>query len=295
MGGHRARKVLRASLLLRPDASLDILSGSEYLERTCVKAYLDDALKGLLAERPENPTKYLAKYFARVVTGAHVDGRNFEFVDLNVRNRLAFVSLVEASLSNVDDKYEMTIDDFHQLVAIICPGLPRMLLVQACGHLLEAEMPTEIPFKRLLTCFRACLVYNEFLGYVYGIYCDLARAEKMDDDVRRKDMAQAKLSEAVVIRLRDEHHINHEKFTCPPLSVVEACMYTSATFKQFCGTLVEHVAIDAAITELQAAYERVGEAALRKGETAGDGPDADMLKATRKVLKRRASKTSKRA
>ena len=58
-------------------------------------------------------------------------------------------------------RLEMTMDDFHQLAAAHCPALPRSLVAQACGHLVEPESSAvEIPFRRIMTCFRACLVYN---------------------------------------------------------------------------------------------------------------------------------------
>ncbi|KDO27862.1 hypothetical protein SPRG_07135 [Saprolegnia parasitica CBS 223.65] len=302
MGSHRARKVLRASLLLPQAAALESLPSLDYLERTGVKTFLEDALKQLLVERPESAVRFFDKYFSRVLAMTHVEGRSFEFVDANLRNRLAFLALLDNALGNIDEAYEMTMDDFHQLAATHCAGLPRSLVVQACSHLVEEESCTaEIPFKRILTCFRACLIYNEFLAHVYHIYAEYMRPEKKDacetvDEKRRKDGAQAKLSEAVATKVRDEHRGCHEKFTCPPLSVVEACLYTSGTFKQFCGTFVEHVAIDAAINELHSAHEKVGEAMFRlpTGDAA-DGPDMDALKQPRKSIKRRSSsKAAKR-
>ncbi|EQC25072.1 hypothetical protein SDRG_17048 [Saprolegnia diclina VS20] len=304
IGSHRARKVLRASLLLPEAAALESLPSLEYLERTSVKAFLEDALKQLLLERPESAARFFDKYFSRVLAMTHVEGRSFEFVDANLRNRLAFLALLDSALGHIDDAYEMTMDDFHQLAAANCHGLPRSLVAQACGHLLEPESSAvEIPFKRILTCFRACLIYNEFLAHVYHIYAEYARPEKKDaaaletaDEKRRKDGAQAKLSEAVVAKVRDEHRGCHERFTCPALSVVEACLYTSSTFKQFCGAFVEHVAIDAAINELHSAHEKVGEAVFRLATgDATDGPDMDTLKQPRKTTKRRASsKAAKR-
>ena len=65
IGSHRARKVLRASLLLPQAAALESLPSIEYLERTSVKTFLEDALKQLLVERPESAVRFFDKYFSR--------------------------------------------------------------------------------------------------------------------------------------------------------------------------------------------------------------------------------------
>ena len=63
----------------------------------------------------------------------------------------------------------------------------------------------------------------EFLAHVYHIYAEYARPEKKDaaafetaDEKRRKDGAQAKLSEAVVAKVRDEHRGCHERYVTVP-------------------------------------------------------------------------------
>ena len=65
MSLHRARENARNSLLVQQDRGFDSLMGEEYLEATSVKVYVEDALKQMLQDRPENTLRFFEKYFTR--------------------------------------------------------------------------------------------------------------------------------------------------------------------------------------------------------------------------------------
>ncbi|OQR92545.1 hypothetical protein THRCLA_08678, partial [Thraustotheca clavata] len=288
MSKYQANKIIESSLLLTQ--TLDTMNGTMYLEATQVKFYIEDALKQLLIERPDNPAKFYQKYFTKVCMGSHLENRTFGYVNANVRNRLAFLSLVKITLNNFEEKFDMTLDDYQQILGTMCPGFPRTLLLQACSHLVEQNTTLEINSKRFFTCLKSCLMYNDFLMYVHGVYAEIVRSDKLQEaydasDRQRNNITQAKLSERIASRIRDDVSRNQQKFTCPPLSVVEAFVYNSSSFKQFCGIFLEHAAIESAIQELHLAYEKETEGAFPqlKSESNDDGEE---LKQQRKSLKR---------
>ncbi|RHY33306.1 hypothetical protein DYB32_001727 [Aphanomyces invadans] len=191
-----ARKTARNSLLVRRDKPLEALSSDEYLERTGVKLFAEDAIKQFVLDRSDSVNRYFERYFARciphslcgefdmnwdvlasVVMQSHVEGRKFEFVNANVRNRVAFIAYLEQTLAGVDDNTgkslpfppyshgitcdpaELTVEDMHQILALRCPGFPRHIMSQATAHIDVTRGP-KINFRRLFTCFKACFVYN---------------------------------------------------------------------------------------------------------------------------------------
>ncbi|KAF0697378.1 Aste57867_11930 [Aphanomyces stellatus] len=297
----RARKNARSSLLVQRDKPLDSLSSDDYLERTGVKYFAEDALKQLMEERPENAMRYFERYFSSVVMQTHVEGRKFDFVNANLRNRVAFVAHVAPVLTLYGRMaIELTVEDMHQLLVMRCKGFPRHIMSQATAHIDVTRGP-KISFKRLFTCFKACFVYNEFLRYMHDIYgqvlqgdtkkaLDSVLTEIQTSDRRRSSVIAAKFGEKIVLKLQAAQAANSELFSMPPISLLEVCVYTSVSFKQFCGAFLEHAAVEAGIHELQVSFEKIAEGALRtaKGDCLEDVEERKTI-----IKKRRMSKSKK--
>ncbi|KAG9408172.1 hypothetical protein AC1031_021419 [Aphanomyces cochlioides] len=294
----RARKNARNALLIHRDKTIDKLSTDDYLERTGVALFAEDALKQLMLDRPENAMRYFERYFVNVVTQTHVEGRKFDFVNANIRNRIAFVTYLEQTFNSVDENTELTVEDMHQLLAMRCQGFPRNIMSQATAHIDVTRGP-KIHFRRLFTCFKGCFVYNEFLRYVHDIYGqvlqgDTKRAldavEDQGSDRRRSSVLAAKFGEKIVMKLQAAYTSNSELFSMPPMSLLEVCVYTSVSFKQFCAAFLEHPAVEASIHDLQVSFDKIAECAFKSAKSGDDDGD------TRKALtmkKRRMSKSKK--
>ncbi|ETV85871.1 hypothetical protein H257_02419 [Aphanomyces astaci] len=294
-----ARKTARNSLLVHRHKPLESLSSDEYLERTGVKLFAEDAIKQLVLDRSDNAVRSFERYFSSVVMQSHVEGRKFEFVNANVRNRVAFISYLEQNFSSVDDNTELTVEDMHQLLALRCPGFPRHVMSQATAHIDITRGP-KIHFRRLFTCFKACFVYNEFLRYTHDIYgqvlqgdtkkaLDSVLTEIQTSDRRRSSVIAAKFGEKIVLQLQAAHTSTSEQFFMPPMSLLEVCVYTSVSFKQFCGAFLEHHVVEAGIHDLQLAYEKMANVAFRSA----NGIHDDMEQQKEMLKKRRSSKSKK--
>ncbi|RHY83894.1 hypothetical protein DYB28_008658 [Aphanomyces astaci] len=60
-----ARKTARNSLLVHRHKPLESLSSDEYLERTGVKLFAEDAIKQLVLDRSDNAVRSFERYFSR--------------------------------------------------------------------------------------------------------------------------------------------------------------------------------------------------------------------------------------
>ncbi|RQM23313.1 hypothetical protein B5M09_000698 [Aphanomyces astaci] len=67
-----ARKTARNSLLVHRHKPLESLSSDEYLERTGVKLFAEDAIKQLVLDRSDNAVRSFERYFSSQAT-AHID------------------------------------------------------------------------------------------------------------------------------------------------------------------------------------------------------------------------------
>ncbi|ETW07922.1 hypothetical protein, variant [Aphanomyces invadans] len=232
-----ARKTARNSLLVRRDKPLEALSSDEYLERTGVKLFAEDAIKQFVLDRSDSVNRYFERYFASVVMQSHVEGRKFEFVNANVRNRVAFIAYLEQNLAGVDDNTELTVEDMHQILALRCPGFPRHIMSQATAHIDVTRGP-KINFRRLFTCFKACFVYNEFLRFTHDIYghvlqgdtkkaLDSVLTEIQTSDRRRSSVIAAKFGEKIVLQLQAAHASSSEQYVLPTVKVPSKVLYQS--------------------------------------------------------------------
>lgn len=73
-----------------------------YLQQSGVQFYVEDLVKKLQEQRPEQPAAFIASYFSSVMKGTHVGGRAFEFVSGTMQNRLAFLAQLQKTFASVD-------------------------------------------------------------------------------------------------------------------------------------------------------------------------------------------------
>ena len=97
----------------------------DYLDSHGLKALWADVLAGAAAARPEDPGQYVAAAWARIASGKHVLGREYDFVVASSRNRACFLALVGQAYAGLGNDFEITPDDAHHLLLDLCPDFPR--------------------------------------------------------------------------------------------------------------------------------------------------------------------------
>jgi len=100
------------------------LTAHEYLERYHIQVYVSDCIRTILDARDEKPLETALKYYNSVLQGNHVLLREFEFINVTPRNRLAFVRLVVESFRSFSPEAEMDVDDHYQKVTLLCVNFP---------------------------------------------------------------------------------------------------------------------------------------------------------------------------
>ncbi|DBA01092.1 TPA: hypothetical protein N0F65_001720 [Lagenidium giganteum] len=137
------------------------LGREHYLFQTGVQFFLEDLVRRLQDEKPDHPAHYIANYFASVMRGDHIRNRGFEYVNGCLQNRVAFVTHLERTFSDVDPTMQLSQEDFAELIHFQCRDVPQQLLQQACYHLKPTETgPGTDSLKSLLGAFVCCFFYN---------------------------------------------------------------------------------------------------------------------------------------
>lgn len=181
----------RPRLLSRASSrgSVNTFSPDMYLHQSGVQFFIEDLLKRLQDQRPEQPAAFIAAYFTSVAKGTHVSGRAFEFINGTMQNRVAFLSLLQKTFASVDQSMrtlkvtpkgnwektltcvhvdgrtgdaELTLDDFSELIQCQCRDFPTQMLQQSAHHLKESDDSnhTRATLRAFLTAFSACFFYN---------------------------------------------------------------------------------------------------------------------------------------
>ncbi|GAB9472383.1 hypothetical protein Gpo141_00009562 [Globisporangium polare] len=235
-----------------------------YLQQSGVQFYVEDLAKKLQEQRPEQPAAFIASYFSGVMKGTHVCGRAFEFVSGTMQNRLAFLTQLQKTFASVDAHMQLTLDDFTELVWCQCRDFPAQMLQQATHHLKESDDgQVRATLKAFMSAFSACFLYNEFLSRAYDIYGEMQASKdsrvvspRGSSSVRSESIANAMAADRVVARLRVIAQQN--TFSIPPMLEIEAVVYKSANFKEFCARFYESPAIASSIFDLRSAFQTLG-------------------------------------
>lgn len=93
--------IFPAHIERRLDEERHTLSPADYLERTKIMVYLQDALAQLQDAKEERSLTFLAKYFAALAAGEHIVFREFRFVNATPHNRRHFVDLFRRTFSHM--------------------------------------------------------------------------------------------------------------------------------------------------------------------------------------------------
>ncbi|KAJ0405934.1 hypothetical protein P43SY_005500 [Pythium insidiosum] len=234
----------------RPSVTASRVSPAQdtYLTNSGVYFLMEDLVKRLDEDRPEQVSSYISTYFAAIAKGTHIRGRDFEFINGTLQNRLAFLQHIHSSFAGVDTSIEITREDFAELVRHQCRNYPLDLLQQASAHLDEdAEGEVCAPLHSFLDAFRVTLVFHEFLSKVHDIYADAAanRATTPNGPSLSESIVNARAVDRVVARLR----LIRQQIIgpVPPVDVLEPLVFKCATYK-------ESEEIANVIDELQAAF-----------------------------------------
>ena len=119
-------------------------SNEDYLRRHGLDVYVRDCWRGVVAAASSVPTTSpaavpprlaLARYFATVLTGTNVVGREYAYVVATRRNRLAFLRQLQRALWDVHRDNYVTQGDFlflgaHAAYAVFCGGIFFRLVVR---------------------------------------------------------------------------------------------------------------------------------------------------------------------
>jgi len=135
---------------------------TNYLDEINAEYYFNDVISLLIKLKPERPVEFMYFYFQRLNEYDHAGNRDFSFITETNRNRLAFISSCDRAFSHFDDKEEMLIGDFYQLITLLCPSIPETRIFEI-PRLLKHEPNNKILFQELKGAFFIHFVYYDFL------------------------------------------------------------------------------------------------------------------------------------
>ena len=186
----------------------------EHLDRLGVTAYLKDAITLLLENRPHKPIEFLADYFKNVVQGSSSLQRSYRYIRLTRRNCAAFMDNVVAAFRTLETRSTSRAEgaaassssstpsksskqappppppppvvvglrplDMLRLLRALCADFPEAVVrrIMTC---FSASESTLIPFPQFTAAIHACLVYEEFLDEVEGLFLTLAPPEEEEE------------------------------------------------------------------------------------------------------------------
>lgn len=93
-------KTQASPLVLGPNSTASM--NDAYLQHTGARFFLEDLVKRLQEQRPEQPAPFIASYWSAVASGSNVRGRDFEYISGCLQNRIAFLSQLQRAFASVD-------------------------------------------------------------------------------------------------------------------------------------------------------------------------------------------------
>jgi hypothetical protein len=142
------------------------MSAEDYLRQTGLDVYLSDCVTEILNDRHEQPLLAIQQYFAKIVNGANIHGREFKFIDATSRNRLSFIRSFESVFSSFDSEELLVAEDIHQLLCIICPDFPIIIV----HSLLAPFQQRNLSYSTVSKCVSVYFFYRRFLEIVQQIF-----------------------------------------------------------------------------------------------------------------------------
>eukprot|EP00752_Nemacystus_decipiens_P006669 g5996.t1 len=136
---------------------MDGITAQDFLENPELKVYVEDALRLVLAARPERPLDLIDNYLQSVLSQDNVVGREYTYINATVRNRRAFVRAVyevfvgptkrEAGTSKAGEPtvagggFEQV--DVVHFFGLVCPDFPEELITRVARIISEGSKYNE--------------------------------------------------------------------------------------------------------------------------------------------------------
>lgn len=176
------RRTLSRILSRGPSATLNA-TNELYLQQAGVRFFVEDLMRQLAENRPDQADAFIASYFAAVTRGTNVKGREFEYIHGCVQNRAAFLTQLQRSYAKTDPVLralwahmlwnsaadadfdglltaELTGGDFAELLECQCRDVPRELLDKAWCHLpVGDDGQIRATLRAFLAAFGVCFFY----------------------------------------------------------------------------------------------------------------------------------------
>ncbi|CAM9633305.1 unnamed protein product [Ectocarpus sp. 12 AP-2014] len=118
-------------------AAMDGITAQDFLENPELKVYVEDALRLVLAARPEKPLDLIHDYLESVLSQDNVVGREYAYVNATTRNRRAFVRAVHEMFVEPGDGAAAGTEgggfeqkDVVHLFGLVCPDFPEEIVVR---------------------------------------------------------------------------------------------------------------------------------------------------------------------
>ncbi|KAK9812832.1 hypothetical protein WJX72_004418 [[Myrmecia] bisecta] len=146
-------------------------SVEEYLQKHHLGVYISDMVGLLLQGSTDvaDPVIYAADYLTAVVAGHHVVGRSFTYIAATPHNRRTFLAVAKRTLAHVHRIGELSLEDFHSLLQLLCPDIPLRVVKSAFKAALgvwpqaSTQGSTRLAFDRLLRCMEVTFLYERYL------------------------------------------------------------------------------------------------------------------------------------
>ena len=146
------------------------------------RTYLDSSeinffIKNLFAQvsmlRPEDSVEYAFQYFIKVRSCQNVLGADYGFISGCNKNRRAFVFCLIELFKTFSDDEEMSINECHQIIEMICPNFPTTIMPSVVSSL-EVKNANASPPKYRHGDMRVSLyfhiIYDEWLKYIMTVF-----------------------------------------------------------------------------------------------------------------------------
>ncbi|CAN0337215.1 unnamed protein product [Pylaiella littoralis] len=135
------------------EAVMGGITAQDFLDNPELKVYIEDAVRLVLAARPEKPLELIDEYLQSVLSQDNVVGREFAYINATTRNRRAFVRAVHevfvdpsngvAGGSNggalVAEGHGFEQVDVVHLFGLICPDFPEDIIARVARILSQGS------------------------------------------------------------------------------------------------------------------------------------------------------------
>ncbi|XP_023932695.1 UPF0705 protein C11orf49 homolog isoform X3 [Lingula anatina] len=158
------------------------LTADQYLEKTNILIYIEDAVAQLLEHKEENPkvnpSKFFSDYFVSLREGNHTLFRDYHFIHATPHNRSSFVKTFWKCFRHVGKQGDLlSIQEYHALICLLCNDFPFETVQKTARIILmDDALDCLISFTDFLYAFQVQFYYEEFLEKCTEVYKALLSA-----------------------------------------------------------------------------------------------------------------------